>query len=137
MKTLGWIAVVIAVLSVLFGISPVLIAIITGDEGWQSAGWAFMFATVPMGVLGIVLASILAIISCLMGMSRGAAGPGILGIVGIIGAIVIGIASGVLASSSTDAGDQILAIGMLIAVAAFIAGMVGTIWAGFAARPRA
>jgi len=137
MKVLGWIAVVIAVLSVLFGISPVLIAIITGDEGWQQAGWAFMFATVPLGVLGIVVSSILAIISCLLGMSRGAAGPGVLGVVGIIGAIVVGIASGALAASSGDYSEQILAIGMLIAIVAFIAGLVGTIWAGFAARPRA
>lgn len=137
MKALGWIAVVVAVLSVLFGISPVLIAIISGDEAWRSAGWAFMFATVPLGVLGIVIASILAIVSCLMGMSRGAAGPGILGILGIIGAIVIGIASGVLASSSADSGEQILAVGMIIAIVAFLAGMIGTIWAGVAARPRA
>jgi hypothetical protein len=137
MKALGWIAVVIAVLSVLFGISPVLIAVISGDEAWRSAGWAFMFATVPLGVLGIVISGILAIIACLLGMSRGAAGPGILGIVGVIGAIVVGIASGVLASSSAESGEQILAGGMIIAILSFLAGMVGTLWAGFAARPRA
>ena len=137
MKVLGWLAVVIAVLSVIFGISPLLIAIITGDEAWQQAGWAYMFATVPLGVLGIVIAGILAVIACLIGMSRGAAGPSLLGIIGVIGAIVIGIASGVMASSSGDYAEQILGIGLIIAIVAFLAGLAGTIWAGFAARPRA
>jgi len=136
MKALGWLALVIAALSVVFGISPALIALISGDEAWRSAGWAFMFATVPIGVLGIVIAAILALIACSMGLARGAAGPGLLGIAGIIGSIVIGIASGALASASADSGEQILGIGLIIAVVAFVIGMVGTIWAGFAARPR-
>jgi len=136
MKVLGWLAVAIAVLSVLFGLSPVLIAILSGDEAWLQGGWAFMFATVPIGILGMVIASIMSIIACLVGMSRGAAGPSLLGILGIIGAIVIAIASGVMASSSSEMSEQILGIGLIIAIFAFIAGLIGTIWAGFAARPR-
>lgn len=137
MKVLGWLAVAVSALSVLFGISPVLIAILSGDEAWRQGGWALMFATVPIGILGMVIASILAIIACLIGMSRGAAGPALLGVIGVIGAIVIAIASGVMASSSSEVGEQILGIGLIIAIVAFIAGLIGTIWAGFAARPRA
>lgn len=134
MRALGWLAVAISVLSVLLGISPVLIALISGDEGWRSAGWAYMFATVPLGVLGMVIAGILALIACAMGLARGAAVPGTLGIVGIIGSLVIGITSGVLASASADSGEQIMAIGVILAGSAFILGLAGTIWAGFAAR---
>lgn len=134
MRALGWLAVAISAFSVLLGISPMLIALISGDEGWGSAGWAYMFATVPLGVLGMVIAAILALIACALGLGRGAAVPGALGIVGIIASIVIGIASGVLASASADSAEQIMAAGLTLAIAAFVLGMACTVWAGFAAR---
>lgn len=136
MKVLGWLAVVITVLSVLVGISPLLVAMQSqgGDEA--SAGWVFLFASIPLAAIGLLVAAILAIIASSIGLRRGAGLPALIGLIGIVGSIVLGIATPFIASAS-GAETSIMAWLIIAAMVAFLAGLVGTVWAGFAVGPRA
>jgi len=136
MKVLGWLAVIITALSVLVGISPFLVAMQSqgGDEA--SAGWVFLFASIPLAAIGLLVAAILAIIASSIALRRGAGLPALIGLIGIVGSIVLGIATPFIASAS-GAETSIMAWLIIAAMVAFLAGLVGTVWAGFAVGPRA
>ena len=136
MKVLGWLAVIITALSVLVGISPFLVAMQSqgGDEA--SAGWVFLFASIPLAAIGLLVAAILAIIASSMALRRGAGLSALVGLIGIIGSFVLGIVAPFLGGSSGS--ETPLMVWILLAVLlAYIAGLVGTVWSGFAAKPRA
>lgn len=136
MKVLGWLAVVITVLSVLVGISPFLVAMQSqgGDEA--SAGWVFLFASIPLAAIGLLIAAILAIIASSMALRRGAGVSALVGLIGIIGSFLLGIVAPFLGGSS-GSGTSAMAWILLAALLAYVAGLVGTVWSGFAAKPRA
>jgi len=136
MKVLGWLAVVITVLSVLVGISPLLVAMQSqgGDEA--SAGWVFLFASIPLAAIGLLVAAILAIIASSMALRRGAGVSALVGLIGIIGSFLLGIVAPFLGGSSGSETPLMVWI-LLAALLAYVAGLVGTVWSGFAAKPRA
>lgn len=136
MKVLGWLAVIITALSVLVGISPFLVAMQSqgGDEA--SAGWVFLFASIPLAAIGLLVAAILAIIASSMALRRGAGLSALVGLIGIIGSFVLGIVAPFLGGSSGSETPLMVWI-LLAALLAYIAGLVGTVWSGFAAKPRA
>ncbi len=136
MKVLGWLAVVITVLSVLVGISPLLVTMQSqgGDEA--SAGWVFLFASIPLAAIGLLVAAILAIIASSMALRRGAGVSALVGLIGIIGSFLLGIVAPFLGGSSGSE-TPVMAWILLAALLAYIAGLVGTVWSGFAAKPRA
>lgn len=134
MKVLGWLAVIISVLSVLVGISPFLVALQSQNGDEMQAGWVFLFASIPLAALGLLIASILAIIASSIGLKRGAGVSAWVGLLGIIGSVILGLAAPLIGSSVGT--DNMLMIWMLLAaMLAFIAGLVGAVWAGFAAKP--
>ena len=136
MKVLGWLAVIITALSVLVGISPFLLAMQSqgGDEA--SAGWVVLFASIPLAAIGLLVASILAIIASSMALRRGAGLSALVGLIGIIGSFVLGIVAPFLGGSSGSETPLMVWI-LLAALLAYVAGLVGTVWSGFAAKPRA
>ena len=134
MKVLGWLAVIISVLSILVGISPFLVALQSDGGDEASAGWVFLFASIPLAALGLLTASILAIIGSSLALRRGAGIPALVGLIGIIGSVVLGILAPFVGSNSGD--TSIMAWIVLATLLAYIAGLVGTVWAGFAAKPR-
>ena len=136
MKVLGWLAVIITALSVLVGISPFLVAMQSqgGDEA--SAGWVFLFASIPLAAIGLLVAAILAIIASSMALRRGAGLSALVGLIGIIGSFVLGIVAPFLGGSSGSETPLMVWI-LLAALLAYVAGLVGTVWSGFAAKPRA
>lgn len=134
MKVLGWLAVIISVLSILVGISPFLVALQSDGGDEASAGWVFLFASIPLAALGLLTASILAIIGSSLALRRGAGIPALVGLIGIIGSVVLGILAPFVGSNNGD--TSIMAWIVLATLLAYIAGLVGTVWAGFAAKPR-
>jgi|GEM_PF-2976085 len=135
MKVLGWLAVIISVLSVLVGISPLLVAM-QGEGGEEaSAGWVFLFASIPLAAFGLLIASILAVIASSIALRRGAGIPALVGLIGIIGSIVLGIVAPFL-GTSLGSETPLMVWVLIAALLAYLAGLVGTVWSGFAAKPR-
>lgn len=129
MKVLGWIALVIAVISVLIGISPILL--FSGNQdGGGDAGWVFLFASVPAMLIGLVIAGILVLVTSVKALNRGARLPGLIGMVGIIGSVVLGI---VFIIGLSGSGEVVAAVIIGLAALAYLVGLVAAIWAGFAA----
>lgn len=135
MKVLGWLAVIISALSVLVGISPLLVAMQSEGGDAMSAGWVFLFASIPLAALGLLIASILAIIASSIALRRGAGVSALVGLIGIVGSIVLGIVAPFLGGSGGSE-TPLMAWVVLAALLAYIAGLVGTVWSGFAAKPR-
>lgn len=130
MKVLGWVALAITIVSVLIGVSPILLF---GSQDGGDAGWVFLLATVPLAGIGLLIGAILVIIASVLAMRRGARLPGLIGLIGIIGSVVLGVAFAVALSSS---GETVAAIVIGLALLGYLVGLVSAIWAGFAADPR-
>jgi hypothetical protein len=133
MKVLGWLAIAIAALSVLVGLSPVFIALI--DEEFIQGGWAFLFFTLPVGAVGLLIAGVLAITASAMGLARGARLPGILGVVGMAAFVLSSLVALLVFLPEPGQREVLAAVLVTVAVLGYLAGLVGAVWAGFAARP--
>ena len=55
------------ILAFLMNAFPIFMAFIVGDEGWATAGWAFYFFTIPIGLLLILLGFIISLVLFFIG----------------------------------------------------------------------
>ncbi|MBU6244310.1 MAG: hypothetical protein KGP12_03755 [Actinomycetales bacterium] len=132
MKALGWIALAIAVISVLIGVSPILL-FSGSQDGGGDAGWVFLLFSVPVMLIGLIVAGVLALITSVKALNRGARLPGLLGMVGIVGSVVLGI---IFVIGLSGSGEVVAAVVIGLAALAYLMGLVAAIWAGFAADPK-
>lgn len=135
---LAWLGAGVAVASWLIAASPLLYGLLfvpEGDEFW-TVGWAFMFLTLPAAVPGYLVAALLGIIACGLAIKRGAKKLGIVGIVALVSPPLIAIGSALLDSSLSSWCELILPIGLVIAFAVFVAGLITAIVAAHKAQPR-
>jgi hypothetical protein len=134
LKVLGWLAVTIAVLSVLVGLSPVFIALV--DEEFVQAGWAFLFATLPIGALGLFVAGVLAVIGSAVGLARGAKIPGLLGVIGMVvfvASVLVGIS---VLLPDPEPSEALTASVLILGVLGYASGLIGAMWAGFTTQAK-
>jgi len=136
LKTLAWLAAIVAVASWLVAASPLLYGLIFAqDEEFWTAGWALMFLTLPAAVPGYLVAALLGIIACVLAVKRGAKKIGIAGIVGLATPPFIAIGSTFLDSALSPWCELILPIGLIVAFLVFVAGLITTIVAAHKAQP--
>ena len=133
MRVLGWVALAIAIVSVLIGISPILL--VSGSEdGSGDAGWIFLLISVPAGVIGLVIAGILALVACVIGLRRDARVPGLIGVIGFVGSAVL---AAFFFLALAGSGETALVLAVVVpAFLGYLVGLIAAIWAGFTADPR-
>lgn len=74
MRPLAWLSIILGAAGVLAAPSPIFIALIAPeDSGWMQAGWAFLFVTVPLGLLLISVSVTLTTINGIRGLIGGQA----------------------------------------------------------------
>lgn len=138
MRTLAWLAAAVAVASWLIAAGPLLYGLLfvpEGDEFW-TAGWALMFLTLPAAVPGYLAAALLGIISCILAIKRGAKRIGIVGIVALGSPPFIAVGGALLDSSLSSWCELTLPIGLVVALAVFVVGLVSAIVAAHKAHAR-
>jgi hypothetical protein len=138
MRTLAWLGAAVAVASWLIAASPLLYGLlfVPEDDAFWTAGWALMFLTLPAAGPGYLIAALLGIIACSLAIKRGAKKIGTAGIVALASPLLIAIGSVVLDSKVSAWGEFILPIGLVLAFAVFVAGLVTAIVAAHKAQPR-
>lgn len=133
MKVVGWLAVCIALVSALVGVSPAIIGLL--DEQFIEGGWALLLFSIPVGAIGLFIAGVLATVTCAIGLARGAKLPGLLGIIGIATSIAGTLIGYLFVLTEPEPRVVIVAAVVAMAVLGYLAALVGSVWSGFATKP--
>ena len=105
MKAMFWTALVLLLLGLLIGPSPLFLAVaLPEDSGWMQAGWAFLFFTVPIGLALMGIPLVLTVIIGIRGLITNR--PKATCLVAIIGAVG-GALSGLLLLSTVMVGPPV------------------------------
>jgi len=71
MRVMAWVSLALGVTGLLLAPSPLFMALVMPeDSGWMQAGWAFLFVTVPAGLLLLGVSVVLTVILGIRGLAQ-------------------------------------------------------------------
>ena len=92
MKAMFWTAFGLLILGLLIGPSPIFLAVaLPEDSGWLQAGWAFLFFTVPIGLVLMGIPLILMAITGIRGLTTNR--PRATSLVALVGSVACSVSS--------------------------------------------